>query len=216
MAPGRRTRHVVGEVICEGKESTFRYLEETPDFAAAKAEGFQGFPAFHLQAAPHRSGVLDAFLRRLPPRSRDDFDDYLQAYRLPSPFSGSDTALLGYTGARLPSDGFELVPDLSEATPPFELIIETAGLRHQDGVSLERLRVGDAISLVEERDNPVDPDAIAILHAAGRIGYVPRPYCSPVRAWLTQFDVDASIERINGKPDRPLVYLFVRVRKPAR
>jgi len=80
----------------------------------------------------HQQGVLDAFVRRLPPRSRDDFSEYLDRYRLPNNARFSDLALLAYTGGKLPSDGFEFCADLDQARPPFELVIEIAGFRYQD------------------------------------------------------------------------------------
>lgn len=210
---GRRDRRVVAEIQGPSSDAVFRYLNGTADFELARSEGFQGYPAFKLQQLEHHAGVVDAFLRRLPPRKRDDFGEYLQAHRLPDPFVGTDMALLAYTGARLPSDGFEVIPDLANSVPPFELVVETAGLRHQDGVKIEQLQVGDPVSLAAEANNPVDPRAIAVVHGIGRIGYLPRPYCDAVGTWLTNFCVDAVIERINGKPERPLVYLFLRVRR---
>lgn len=207
-----RTRRIVGEIERVEGEAVFRYLEQRADFATAQQEGFKGFPAFHLgRTREFRTGVLDAFMRRLPPRKREDFPEYLAQYRLPEDFNGSDMALLGYTGAKLPGDGFELVPDLDLAEPPIELVLEVAGFRHQD-VSASGLAVGDSVSLRAEPENEHDPDAIAIHHEAqGRIGYVPRPYCSALGRWLTSRPAKVTIDRLNGKPERPLVFVFVAV-----
>lgn len=207
-----RTRRIVGEIL-PGEGGTFRYFDNTEEFLRAREEGFEGYPAFKLSHAEyrHNQNVLDAFLRRLAPRSRDDFADYLRMYRLPIPFPGSDFALLGYTGARLPGDGFEIVPDLSNAEPPFELLIEIAGFRHQTDISLDQIAVGQKVTFLPDPENVTDDQAIAVFHELGRIGFVPRPYCSSMHGWLARHRVDAQIERINGKTDRPLIYLFVQV-----
>jgi hypothetical protein len=206
----RRTRHIVGEIEQCADGIVFRYLDNHSEFAKAQQEGFKGFPAFGLGKTFH-SGVLDAFMRRLPPRKREDFAEYLAQYRLPENFNGSDMALLAYTGAKLPGDGFELVPDLENAEPPIELVLEIAGFRHQD-VAVAGLSVGDTVRLVPEPENAHDPEAIAIHHDAyGRIGYVPRPYCRVLARWLGSHKAEAIIDRLNGKPERPLVFLFVKV-----
>lgn len=207
----RRTRRIVGEIERSEGGAVFRYLPERDDFAKAEAEGFRGFPAFGLkQGQEFTAGVLEAFGRRLPPRKREDFREYLARFRLPDNFNGSDMALLAYTGAKLPGDGFELVPDLEGIVPPLELVIEVAGFRHQE-VPAVFVAPGDPVRLVPEPDNPQHAEAIAIHHASGLIGYVPRPYCAAFSQWLAGHVVDAQIDRINGKPERPLVYLFVAV-----
>ena len=207
----RRTRRIVGEIERRNGGAVFRYLPERADFAKAEAEGFRGFPAFGLkQGREFTAGVLEAFGRRLPPRKREDFREYLARFRLPETFNGSDMALLAYTGAKLPGDGFELVPDLEGVVPPLELVIEVAGFRHYEAGTAP-VATGDPVRLVPEPDNEFDPEAIAIHHASGVIGYVPRPYCAAFSQWLAWHSVEAQVDRINGKPERPLVYLFVAV-----
>lgn len=208
----RRSRRVVAEILRNGSgQAVFRYLKASDDYRHALEAGFRGFPAFNLSEAEHHHNVLDVFLRRLPPRNREDFADYLRMYRLPSPFTGTDEALLAYTGARLPGDGFEIAADLSDAIPPFEFVMEVAGFRYQDGIKVDSLSVGDSVTLAAEKDNSVDPNAIAVKHTAGKIGYVCRPYLDACHKWLRSADVDATIDRVNGTASRPLIYLFVRV-----
>lgn len=207
-----RPRRVVAEILSTGKGVTFRYLAGTDDFDKALAEGFKGFPAFNPDghAGEYHEGVLEAFVRRLPPRKREDFSNYLAQYRLPEKFSGSDMAFLAYTGAKLPSDGFELVPDLIDSAPPLEFFLEVAGFRHQ-GIPSQAIAVDDPVRLVKEPGNPHDPMAITVEHALGRIGYLASPYCGAVSRWLESSSVETSIERINGNPERPLVYIFLKV-----
>lgn len=214
--PGhQRLRRFVGEVrnTTENNGVTFRYLEGTNDLQLAKNEGFEGFPAFKLNSTEHTQGVLEAFMRRLPPRNREDFNEYLARHRLPDDFKFSDLALLAYTGAKLPGDGFEFCPDLNEARPPLELVIEIAGFRHQSSVKSDDLVLGDAVTFALEPDNPSDSQAIAIYYANCRIGYVGRTHTQSFHHWISKgYSIEAKIERINGKPERPLIYLFVTVR----
>ncbi len=119
-------------------------------------------------------------------------------------------ALLAYTGAKLPGDGFEIIPDLTGIAPPLEFVIEVAGFRYHD-IPASALRLGDFVNLVPEPENQTDNKAIAVEHAMGKIGYVPGPYCSSVAGWLERYGVTATVKRINGKPERPLIYLFLRV-----
>ncbi|TAE32399.1 MAG: hypothetical protein EAY65_06875 [Alphaproteobacteria bacterium] len=107
-------RHVVAELCRENSNSshiTFRYNSDSSDYREAIAKGFQGYPAFSLQHQNHNHDVLAAFARRIPSRKRGDFLEYLSYWHI-SPQAGesmSDFALLGYTGAGLPSDGFNRI-----------------------------------------------------------------------------------------------------------
>lgn len=205
-----RTRRVVGEISRnEAGEIVFRYLKDTDDFRKAEAAGFKGYPAFEIKGGEIASGVIESFLRRLPPRKREDFSDFLALHRLPHPFNHSDIALLGYTGARLPSDGFALVPIFPANASPCEYIMEVAGFRHAPGAKVENLTVGDQISFAIDEGNPVDQDAIAVIHNGTQVGYVNRAMRSTFRNWLDTRNVTATIERLNGKPERPLVYVRV-------
>lgn len=207
-----RTRRVVGKIWVdqEGK-AVFQYLKGTDDYAKAEAMGFKGYPAFDAKDADTREGVIESFLRRVPPRKREDFAEFLESHRLPHPFPHSDLALLGYTGAKLPSDGFALVPVFPKDGVPCDYLLEVAGFRHETGVDIDLLTVGSFVTFRMEQDNPVDTDALAVVHRGIRIGYVNRALRGIFHRWLETYAVTASIERINGKPDRPLVYIRVRV-----
>lgn len=209
----QRTRRTVGEVLrgTHDAEMVFRYLSGTPDFVAAQDAGFQGYPAFALDSTEVRQGVHEALMRRLPPRKREDFADFLAQHRLPSPFPYADMALLGYTGARLPSDGFALVPEFPQDAVPCDDITEVAGLRHIYNGAMTDIRNGDAVSFQPEPSNPVDADAVAVMHHGRAIGYVTRTLRKNFHAWLGAHAVTATVERQNGKPERPLVYLRINV-----
>lgn len=208
-----RTRRTVGEVVRGNSDAewVFHYLKGTSDFAAAQEAGFQGFPAFPLGGPEVLQGVHETLMRRLPPRKREDFADFLAQHRLPSPFPRSDMALLGYTGARLPSDGFALVPEFPADVVPCDYITEVAGLRHVYSGPMTDIHDGDVVSFEPEPSNPVDADALAVLHEGRTIGYVTRTLRHNFYAWLATHKVTATIERQNGKPERPLVYLRISI-----
>lgn len=208
-----RSRRVVAEIVKnDDKDATFRYLVGTPDYEAAVNDGFQGFAAFKLGSESINQGVIEAFSRRLPPRKREDFIKYLSMHRLPENFKGSDFALLGYTGAKLPSDAFEIITDYSDAQQPLEFVIEVAGFRYQNNVSVDELNVGDDVELIRDIENVYDKNAIAIYFKKKKIGHIPKPLVSKMNFWIENNTVEAKIERLNGKPERPLIYLFVKVR----
>lgn len=208
-----RLRRIVARIERQADGGAkFRYMPGTEDFESAVDEGFEGHPAFKLDAAESNVGVLETLLRRLPPRKREDFAEFLATHRLPVPFEYSDFALLGYTGARLPSDGFSIVPVIEQNQVPCDLILEVAGFRHEPGASADKLAVGDEVSFECEDDNPYDANALAIMHRGHRIGYVNRAMNTLVRAWLQHQRVSAKVERVNGKPERPLIYLRLEVR----
>lgn len=208
-----RTRRVVGEVrLNNDGVVTFRYLKDTQDYMKAIDAGFKGYPSFDMRSEEVTIGVLESFLRRLPPRKREDFSEFLKLHRLPFPFEYSDLALLAYTGARLPSDGFALVPIFPDNVAACDFLLEIAGYRHVAGTDTANLKVGAPVGFVADQSNPVDSDALAIEHNGVRIGYVNRALRGTFSKWLQSKQITATIERINGKPERPLIYLRVSVR----
>lgn len=212
-----RGRCVVGEISRSSPGTddwAFSYLRGS-DLKKAQSLGFQGFPAYAIEQITPFHGVHDTFMRRLPPKRRTDFSEYLAQHRLPSPFIYSDMALLGYTGGKLPSDGFSFLPDLSAATTPCEFIVEIAGTRHalRDAgldalpTDLSQLHWG----IRAEPSNPKDSNALAVYAGECKLGYLPRPYAAAVSTWLPNRSVRVQFERLNGKPERPLVYCRIHV-----
>ncbi|WP_349507970.1 HIRAN domain-containing protein [Agrobacterium pusense] len=215
QAGASRTRRVVAEVVADAEASnaTLRYLHDTPDFLRAQEEGFGGYPAFNVKQVEHSKNVLDSFLRRLPPRKRGDFQRYLDGYGIPPGLRLTDMALLAYTNAKLPSDGFELYADLRQARPPFELVIEIAGFRHQDAVTIDDIYVGDPVKFKLEPDNAHDCNAVAVFHSGLRIGYIDKAQAPSFQTWLRKgYHLSAVVERVNGTADRPVIYVYVAVR----
>lgn len=208
-----RTRRVVGVVRPgSGGKVTFEYLNGTADFEAAQVAGFQGFPTFNLSRRLTNEGVLEALLRRLPPRKRLDFREYLAQHCLPYPFEHSDLALLGYTGARLPSDGFGLVPVFPFDYPgPCDVVLEVAGVRHTFTGNVSVIRLGDAIGFRPDPSNQVDSDAVQMVWRDQPLGYVNRVLRGTLTWWITTREVRAEVVRVGGSSDRPLVFVRVSI-----
>lgn len=200
----------VGELRNHNGTVTFRYLSGTDDFRAAQENGFSCHPAFPLREEEYNEGAIDPFMRRLPPPSRADFAKYLEQWRLPPATVPSDFALLAYSGAKLPSDGFSVVWPLEEVTAPGEILLEVAGFRYQQ-VALDELEIDMPVTFSPDPDNEHDHKALQMEVNGRRIGYVKRTQCGAVRDWLGRYDVNARIERFNGTSKRPIVYVFCRL-----
>jgi hypothetical protein len=216
---GDRYRWAVGEVSREPDGAMFRYyrgeefrrLNGGRDEAAASEAGFLGYPAFDLRKDVFRDGVIEAFSRRLPPRSRADFTRYLEHFRLRSADTLGVFALLAVTEAKLPSDGFSLIDPLDASALRRDLVFEIAGHRHYRD-SRAGLSEGQAVRLARDPSNSHDPHAVRI-EADGRlIGFVNRLQAPTVGGWLETREVSASLLRLNGTPEKPRAFVFLRVR----
>ncbi|MDL2401588.1 HIRAN domain-containing protein [Rhizobium mayense] len=210
-----RTRFAVGELQA-ASPPTFTYYSEDEFFRVngkpltyIRSIGYAQYPAFKPTKLHHVDGVLEAFLRRLPPRNRADFDKYITHFRLSRNTTISDFALLGITEAKLPADGFALVDPLDDTVKTRELMIEVVGHRHYpsdlDGA------LGEAVDLIPEPENQWDPHAVMVLARGMKVGYINKFQCAAFLQWISEDRVTAVIERVNGTADHPRLYIFVRV-----
>jgi hypothetical protein len=180
--------------------------------------GFTGYPTFkyndkELSNKEYSDGVLESFLRRIPPKKRGDFGKYLRLNRLPTDKDISDYALLGYTGAKLPTDGFSIVNPFFGLVGPCEFLMELAGFRYTKKFNSEDLNIGNTVSIKAEPENQHDPKAVKISYKGEKIGYINRVLVETFHKWLdSKAKVNLTIERINGSSTRPVVYLFIRIK----
>lgn len=205
-----RTRHIIGEIYEDQFGTYFHYFAGTDQFHAAEIKGFKGLQAFPIIEEPYVSGVMNTFMRRLPPRKREDFKDYLSLHYLPLDFDGSDFSLLAHTGAKLPSDSLEIYPDLSDIKGPFELVIELAGTRYLN-VDTQILQLNLPITFELDAHNKFDADAIKAFCSGQHIGFIPKPYSKALRPFISANKIKSTIIKLNGKPDRPLIYIFAEI-----
>jgi len=206
--PVTRQRFVVGEMVREKAGICFRYLHGA-ELDQARERGFRGYLAFRNMQAEYRLGVMESFMTRLPPRSREDFGKFLEYWDIDPDAEISDFALLGYTGAALPRDGFRFLPVFPERVEELAFVIEVAGHRY----SGSPVAVGETVCFRHENENEKDPQAVAVLAGASdlmrRIGYVMRGLNSQFIVWLENGEVSGRIVRINGTHERPLVLVRV-------
>ena len=221
-----RRRWAVGELSRREGKSEFRYFAgdeframnhgRTP--SNLRDDGFLGYAAFTWRAdQPDQftAGALEAFLRRVASPTRRDFPAYLQTFRMRPREGLSGFALLGLTGAALPSDGFSLVDPLDPDVPAQDVLLEVTG-HHYHAHPSRRLTVGTRLNLVAEPDNAADSSAVQV-HAAGAVvGYVNRLQSASVSRWLVSRSVSAWVSRVNGSEERPKAYMMLQVRELAR
>lgn len=211
---GKRLRHAVAELVRpETGPVRLRYLTDTPDYQAASSEGFFNFPAFRKPTQAYNLGVVETFMRRLPPRTRGDYAQYLEKFRLRPETSISDFALLAYTGAKLPSDGFSILDPLEDVTAPCEILLEVAGFRHVADITPAEVSEGQAVRFVAEPDNTTDAQAVAIYLGEAKIGYVPCQQAPAIKHLVKAGAIEAVVERVNGQPERPVIHLFTCLRQ---
>jgi hypothetical protein len=217
-----RLRWAVGELSSTTGVATFSYYDGD-EFARLNsgrsqdelwAAGFRGYPAFDVRntlSGVFSDGVLEAFLRRVPSRSRTDFPRYLEHLRVRSPAGLGPFALLAVAEAKLPSDGFSLVDPLDPAADRRDVVFEVAGHGHyrdsRAGLSEEQ-----AVRLARDPTNAHDAYAVRV-EADGRlIGFVNRLQAPAVGRWLDARAVSASLLRLSGTPERLRAFVFLRVR----
>lgn len=219
-----RFRWAVGELTHDESRVIFRYFSDS-EFShhnQGKSEsellglGYRGYPAFNPKKEIHDTGVLEAFMRRTPPRSRSDFEEYLRGFRVKSDTVISDFALLGLTEARLPSDGFSLIDALDCSVEKCELFLEVAGYRYYSDSGEFSAFVGKMVDLEPEEKNPQDPNAVVIRAGGLTIGYINRLQASSFKCWLRHKRVSGVLEKLNGSADKPRAFIFVRVSRQAQ
>ena len=208
-----RTRFLVGELLKgERGDISLRYSLNTKDVNDALKAGFDGYLAFPALEKVHHN-VLDSFLRRIPPRERSDFTQYLEGLRLHPDAQLSDFALLGYSGARLLSDGFSLIHPFDNVSGPCELMTEVAGFRHYVAQLHSELKVGDTVSLAIEFNDVVGESAVRVVYGDQLVGYINRGLKDTFIDWITNNRlVNAFVEKVNGTSHRPALYIFVQIK----
>ena len=209
-----RMRRFVAELSRSGDYISMKYLVGSEDFEIAKQNGFTDYPGFSADKIEHEN-VLPAFMRRLPPRNRNDFNRFLSSIRInPNDREKvSDFALLGYSGARLPGDTFSIINPFVNVEPPFDIYTEVQGYRHYKN-SFDELSIKEGLNVTFEQhpENQYDQNAVAIMINNCIAGYLCRGLNKSFVEWSNSgFQIDGYIECVNGTIDEPKLYVLIHV-----
>lgn len=210
---GKGARYIVGRVEKDPAGGySFKYDLKSADFEMAESLGFNGYPAFKIQPLPHRENVITTLMKRLPPARRSDYKKFLTSHLLPEDFSGDNFALLCHTSAKLPSDGFTLIPDLSSVSPPYDYNMEIAGTRYYlSADSMESIEIGSKVQFEHEPDNLKDKNAIAVFCNGMKIGNVNRVLSTEIRRLLENKQLNGFVSKLIPDDERPLIYVLIKV-----
>ncbi|MFC1546441.1 HIRAN domain-containing protein [bacterium] len=213
------TIRIIGNIIRNNGGARLEYLSDTDDFKLAREHGFKCYPAFPDISKTYSTNVLEVFSRRIPPRSREDYNDFLEEIRLPKSVDISDFAfaLLGYSEVRLPSDGFAIINPFDNVDSDCEFLTEIAGLRYYSKAvnMLKRkdINISTIVNIEIEENNKFDPNAVKIVFNGEKIGNINRVQAQSFKRWiLNNKHISAQVEKINGTDERPSVILFVKIR----
>ena len=188
----------------------FYYLKDTEDYKNAQNRGFDGYSAFPEKDKIYTTNVLELFMRRLPPKKREDFKFYLNQLGLDQNIEIPDFALLGYSGAQLATDDFKLVYTFDNLEVPCEVVMGAVGVRHclKD---MSVLQLNERVNFVPDPTNIHDPNAIIIEYRGDKIGYVSRVQSESFLKILKIYNVSALIQKINGTEKRPKIWVKVSI-----
>ncbi|MDX1919077.1 MAG: HIRAN domain-containing protein [Candidatus Caenarcaniphilales bacterium] len=210
LSSNDRNRYHIGNLY----EDRFEYLKE--NFPSK----FDGFPAFSPETEIHTGNVLSVFISRCPPKERITYNNFLEAYGLDPEQAEvkniSDFALLGYTGAYLPSDEFHLFNPFKDIEPPFQFVMKIAGA-HRHCRMLKDLGWqpdDDELKIVPEPENKNDSQAISVTLQCTKLGYIPKGLTQSFHSWLdSKFKISLHLYRANGSEEHRFLYCFVNVSK---
>ena len=99
---------------------------------------------------------------------------------------------------------------LNPETTRCGLLLEVAGYRYY-AAELE-IAAGQVIEVVADRSNKYDPNAVEFRVGGRKFGNVNRLQAQTFRRWLEEAQVDGRVQRINGTPERPRAFVFIRVK----
>lgn len=192
----------VGRLRREGGEYIFQY---TRGALAAQSFGFRPLLTFpDLDMAYVTTELFPLFANRLPPATRGDYRDFVEALDLQG--EEDPLILLGRSGGERQTDTFEVFP-APERTPAgrFETTFFVRGLSFRPDAAHDealRLQPGDALVLEPEPDNRHDSLAVRVLSdRRTHLGHVPRYLAPDIQALCDAGDhVEVTVRRVNPPP----------------
>ena len=210
---GTRDRLAVAELVQRKAGVEFSYLDEK-HLAQARKTGFSGYPGLALENQHEINTATDILTRRLPPRNRPDFQDFMETFGLSSQAHFSELSLLAYTGARMTSDSFGVTETFEGFDRPFRYIFDVSGYRHY---RKDDLNIDEPVAFRHEPTNQHDPNAVEVVRQDGaRLGYVNRLQAPSVLRWLGQGRIEARVFSQNGRSVYPRLFVMADIHPDLR
>ncbi len=183
-------------------DDTYSFVYDGCDLATAVSEGFHGYPGMEMLESEFNGQAMNSFASRIPSRERPDIDQILSAWGANKGMP--DFQILGLTFGRLPTDMFELIPEIPVERDIF-YYTNLAGLQHYAHPELfQFLPIGTALSLEMEPGNAHDCDAVKVMYDGKLVAFIKRVHCESVcEALKAGITVDCNVVRIrlNGVID---------------
>lgn len=207
--PRTRAFHVVGALECRGRGYAFRYAPRVDQL-----ERFRPFLGFSDVGRRYESAHLfPLFAERVMDPSRPDRPRWLESLGLES--DPDVMEILARSGGRRSGDSIEVlaVPEVASDGSTRATFL-THGVSHVEGAPalISRLRPGDALQLVDQPDNQVDPLAIQVVGGDTRpLGWVPGPLVDYAHAVRASAEHRVTVVRANGPEVGPHLRLLVRL-----
>jgi hypothetical protein len=195
----------VGRLDREASEYVFRYTKGALSAAEAGFHPLLSFPDLDEVYASRE--LFPLFANRLPPRTRPDYEAFVEWLDL-GPSETDPMVLLARSGGRRETDMFEVfpVPEPSNGGR-YEAAFFVHGLRHRGPEAEEearRLQPGDPVALEPEPENPEDPRAMRVRTVVRNVhlGFVPRYLCDDVHYLRAacENEVKTRVRRVNLPP----------------
>ncbi|WDI30554.1 hypothetical protein PUV54_11360 [Hyphococcus flavus] len=185
----------------------FRWLSDTEDFSLALNEGFDVLFGNDRGNSSEPQRIFDVLSKRLPRRDRPDYEKYLAQFRINPDVNISTFAMLGYTEARLASDGYSIIDTLESASKGCQYFHEVVGY-HYYAKNLTGQILHSQVEFRHEPQNKYDPNAVGIFLRNQLCGYVNRLRAPMLNQILKNYTVTAYLESINGSKDKPVAHVF--------
>jgi len=175
--------------------------------------GFRPFLGLPDLSQRYESTVLfPLFRQRLMDRRRSDLSRYFAILGLSAQVDELDE--LGRSGGRRAGDTIFMVPEpqiMADGTTAADFFVH--GIRHKQGAEehILRLRLGEALHVKDEPDNPKDKRALLVTHDNTELGYIPDLLVDFVHAVRETGRLSLTVAQVNDVDTPPNLRLRVHL-----
>ena len=180
--PETRSYHQVGW-LTQYDDGSFGYVYLPSAQRLARFHPFVGFREF--DQSYYSVHLFPFFAQRLLSPQRPDLPRLLSALALDDSDAVGPFEFLARSGGRRGGDTVELLPEpLIEKDGSTCWLFLVHGVRYVPGAGevIDQLLPGDALEMVAEPDNPVNPEALLVTRDGRRLGWVPDPLLRHLRS----------------------------------